>query len=362
MSNVRLVGALEFASPAKRKAGLAAFEAERYTEFTALEDWVEDGRALRIDVEREVEVDCVDNYHKAFAALAKAARAGRVELRWDKREGYWGVAFAGGHYLELEPYAPGPLRSLAPGRLMRAYTEWPGRMAERKKTDVRISAAALSPDGAYLAASGGPPVTAFMRTGPDLGQHKIRAHFGVALFEVATGEERWRSFAASETVFALAFSNDGAKLAAAGNDGNVYLIDAKTGETLHTEKKALAGGTVALAFSKDGELLAAGGRPKKVGFREGGSYDQAIKVWRLTDFKLLKEYDKLDHLFGLVFSEDGAGLTAWSLSTSFGDREECAKVFSVKTGAAKTPAPIPENGWDFKDGALYQKAPKKKGR
>jgi hypothetical protein len=354
MSVVHLLGALEFASPAKRKEGLAAFEAERYTEFTALEDWVEDGRALRIDVEREVEVDCVDNYHRAFVALAGAARSGRVELRWDKREGYFGVAFAGGHYLEIEPYAPGPLRSLAPGRLMRAYTEWPGKMAERRKTDVKLSAAAVSPDGATLAASGGPPVAPFARTGPDLGQHKIRAHFGVALFDLATGEERWRSFAAGAPVFALAFSKDGATLAAAGNDGNVYLLDAKTGETLHTERKALAGGAIALAFSRDGELLAAGGRQKKVGFRESGSYDQAIKVWRLPDFKLLKEYGKLDHLLALVFSDDGRGLTAWSLNTSV-SKEASAKIYAVKSGASKTPEPAPEEGWEMRDGVLHHR-------
>jgi hypothetical protein len=358
MSIVHISGTLEFASAARCKEGLAAFEAGRYIEFTDPADFEPRGpKTLAIDVEREVEIDCTDNYHKAFVALAKAAKLGHLELRWGRDIGHTGAVWAGGHYLELEPAPPpGPLQQLAPERLMRRWTEWPGRMAEKVRDDVRFSAARVSPDGSMLVAAGGPPAPWFNRTGnaTHMGaQYKVRAHWGIAAFDVATGGEKWRSFAADGLVSALGFAPDGARVLAGCSDGNLYVLDAATGATLHTEKKAFAGGFVAVAWSPDGELIAAAGRPKKVGFRQTEHTDQSVRLWRLPDWTPQEGRDDLWNVQALVFSPDNDQLTIWLKNP----RERHA-VLALR-GEPGAPHPIPDDGWDFTSERMARKQAKK---
>ncbi len=104
--------------------------------------------------------------------------------------------------------------------------------------------------------------------------------------------------------FSLAFSPDGAWLAAGFGEGSILLMDTASGELIRTMTGHQAH-VYALAFSPDGSRLAS------------GSDDTSIRLWdpqRGTQVALLAGHD--DYVFSLAFSPDGSMLASGSGDTT----------------------------------------------
>ncbi len=98
-------------------------------------------------------------------------------------------------------------------------------------------------------------------------------------------------------VYEVVYSPDGKILAAACQDGSIYLIDAKTKAVLrllrgHTDQ------TMALAFSADGERLAS------------GSWAGDVRLWDVDTGKLVKKDRTPGTVWAVAFSPDGSRLAA----------------------------------------------------
>jgi WD40 repeat protein len=89
------------------------------------------------------------------------------------------------------------------------------------------------------------------------------------LWDVGTGRAATLGWGRSWLSFALAFSPDGTRIAAAGVDGRVTLWNAATGQEVLT-LRGHAGWVTAVAFSRDGKRLASGG------------VDGSVRVWDAT--------------------------------------------------------------------------------
>ena len=118
----------------------------------------------------------------------------------------------------------------------------------------RVNDLAFSADGSRLAIASG-----------------VEGLYGLALLiDAASGEEIVRVQGHSDTLYAVAVSPDGAKLATAGYDRDILLWDTATGE--QTGRMAGHNGAVFdLAFDRSGKLLAS------------AAADETIKLWRVAD-------------------------------------------------------------------------------
>jgi WD40 repeat protein len=180
---------------------------------------------------------------------------------WDRASGRGVVAF--GHPAVKAGDAPPPVQTalfLADGRVATAAEKTPriwtfeGDWSEARTFGPhasRVLAIDISPDGKLMATGGGEP----SRSGE------------VKVWEVATGRlVRSLDTLHSDTVFALRFSPDGAKLATASADKFLKVVNVTDGKEL----KSFEGHThhvLAVDWSGDGKKLATGGA------------DSAAKVW-----------------------------------------------------------------------------------
>ena len=119
--------------------------------------------------------------------------------------------------------------------------------------NVTLSAAALSPDGRWLAAS------VFWAEG-------IIRKREIVVSDVTTGSVQFRTSTLPQ-VRALAFSPDGLRLAAA-LPGPVAVMDTRTGAEIF-QLNGHIGNVNAVKFSADGRLLSTGGS------------DQTVRIWNL---------------------------------------------------------------------------------
>ena len=111
-------------------------------------------------------------------------------------------------------------------------------------------------------------------------------------------------------VMDVAASPDG-KLLAAGSDGQVKLIDAKTRKVTAT-LKTRPGYIRALAFSPDSKSLAVGGY-------------QSLRLWDVKTKKVTKDFDgHTGQVTGVAFSKDGKKLVSSS-------HDETVRLWSVET-------------------------------
>ncbi|NBV24238.1 MAG: hypothetical protein EBS05_20265 [Proteobacteria bacterium] len=165
---------------------------------------------------------------------------------------------------------------------------------------VPIAALAFSPDGKRLAASG---------------------YHEVTLWDPATGKLLSRIQNLPQRIQALAWHPQGQWLAVGGGtpgqSGEVVLVDVAKGEV--TKVLGTTIDTVmALAFDQEGTRLAAGGA------------DNAIRIFALPEgkeIKLLQQH--ADWVLGLAFSPDGKHLASAS-------RDRTARLFNLDTGDIET--------------------------
>src|SRR6266545_6970414 len=111
-------------------------------------------------------------------------------------------------------------------------------------------------------------------------------------------------------VFSVAFSPEGALLAAGTSSNTVRVFRVSTGAVVRT----LTGHTsfvASVAFAPDGMTLAS------------GSWDQTVRMWRVSDLRLRRILRGADPVYSVAFSRDstilavGAGDTVrlWAVST-----------------------------------------------
>ena len=161
---------------------------------------------------------------------------------------------------------------------------------------VPIAALAFSPDGKQLAASG---------------------YHEVTLWDPSTGKLLRRVKNLPQRIQALAWHPSGQWLAVGGGSpgqsGEVALVDTTKGEVVKVLVSTIDT-VMALAFDKDGARLAAGGA------------DNAIRIFSVPDgqeLRLLQQH--ADWVLGLAFSPDGKHLASAS-------RDRTARVFNLATG------------------------------
>jgi WD40 repeat protein/serine/threonine protein kinase len=187
---------------------------------------------------------------------------------------------------------------------------------------------ALSPDGQRVAAGNGPASTSVWDVGPTGGREwlTISAHEGkvhdaiynpsgtriassgedgnVRVWDAVTGELLHDLPAQREWEHFPAFSPDGERLAAANRDGGITIWDANTGEEhLAVYGDVPAPALSAIAFSPDGSRLAAGG---KAGI---------VHIWDAVTGQRLTTIENLNgmSITELVYSLDGDHIFSYDL-------------------------------------------------
>lgn len=161
---------------------------------------------------------------------------------------------------------------------------------------VPVAALAFSPDGKQLAASG---------------------YHEVTLWEPATGKLLRRVKNLPQRIQALAWHPSGQWLAVGGGSpgqsGEVALVDIAKGEVAKILTSTIDT-VMALAFDREGARLAAGGA------------DNAIRIFSVPEGKELRLLQQhADWVLGLAFSPDGKHLASAS-------RDRTARVFNLDTG------------------------------
>jgi eukaryotic-like serine/threonine-protein kinase len=194
----------------------------------------------------------------------------------------------------------------------------------------------LSPDGKRLGAVTGQGVS---KDGNSPG--KITAS-GVRFWDVATRAELAPLRLPLRTARVVAFSPDGRRLAAGGDDPKVVIVDANSGELL-AEMSGFTGRIQSVAFSPDGrqiltagqdptlrlwdtetgrlvraftghslEVLAAVFHPDGTRIASGG-HDRSICLWNIaTGEELVRLPGHSSYVFSLAFSPDGETLVSGS--------------------------------------------------
>jgi hypothetical protein len=135
----------------------------------------------------------------------------------------------------------------------------------------------------------------------------------VKVWDSATGKELLALKGHAGTVWAVAFSPDGLRLASAGLDQTVKIWDSATGRELFA-LKGHASAVDSVAFSPDGERLAS------------ASWDQTVKIW---DSAIGKELFAVKGHVGpiddVAFSPDGLRLAS-------GGNDKTVKMWDSATG------------------------------
>jgi eukaryotic-like serine/threonine-protein kinase len=140
-----------------------------------------------------------------------------------------------------------------------------------------------------------------------------RAH-EIKVWDSTTGEAV-AALSGPGRVFNLAFSPDGGRLAAGGENGRVWLIDIAS-RRVDRELRGHRGDVAALAFSRDGHFLAS-----------AGVDDRLLQVWRLTGSgagEALFSLAAPPGLCDLAFSPDGHRLAGIS--------RDLVKLWDTETG------------------------------
>ena len=178
--------------------------------------------------------------------------------------------------------------------VLRGHKELTGlTRADGRSIRVSVYAVAFSPDGARLASAGG------------FGDHTVK------VWDAATGKELLTLEGHGKSVLAVAFSHDGRRIASADSEDMVKVWDAATGKEIPTP---LADAGQAVAFSPNGKHLATGTKDGQVVLRDAQTFDEVARVKAHRDSVL-----------ALVYSRDGT-------SFATGGRDNLVKAWHAGTG------------------------------
>ncbi|HZO56814.1 MAG TPA: c-type cytochrome domain-containing protein [Bryobacteraceae bacterium] len=220
---------------------------------------------------------------------------------------------------ELKPTMPMDGTTLAKGEI-ELFVRWidagakpptPEESAAMRKTRTQQAAPDIQPKTAVR------PSVYAMAWNPN-GTHVALAQFKtVTLADARTGKPISKLEGHAETVRAIAISNDGRLLAAAGGipgkRGEVKLWDLARREAILTFN-GHDDCIYAAAFSPDGKLLAT------------SSYDKLIKLWDTATGKEIRTLkDHIDAVYALAFTPDGRRLVS-------GSADRSVKVWNPATG------------------------------
>ena len=142
----------------------------------------------------------------------------------------------------------------------------------------------------------------------------------VCLWDADTGQEACVLKGHTGCIFSLAFSPDDRYVASGSGDHTVRLWDAKTGTQLRV-LEGHPGWVRTVAFSPDGRYLASGGAPER------GRSDGMIRVWDVETGKELRVLAGHSYeVRALAFTPDGRRIVA-------GASKGMVRVWDAKTGA-----------------------------
>jgi WD40 repeat protein/beta-lactamase regulating signal transducer with metallopeptidase domain len=230
--------------------------------------------------------------HDAYVATASADNTVRV---WDGKS-YKLLHVLKGHTNAVKGVAFAPDGSfLATGSWDKTIRFWDHRtgkeLARLDGHPAAVRELAFSPDGGVLASGGA-------RRSLKLWDVKKKKQVATLRQDPAPPKDPTDPPGVSPIVFAL--SPDGKRVATGSESGAVVLLDAATGEVVHT-LKGHEDAVTALAFSRDGKLLASGGP------------DTVIKLWDAgTGRELRKLRGHESWVYALAFTRDGKTLASGS--------------------------------------------------